>query len=258
MDFVRIVPAARYLGVPAPPHRPYAFYADGESLHGRTTADCYRLVKGLNLPPKPQQVKECRTPFAWSACSPHDLDAPLGAHREWMSDELENTTFLVITVNLAEARKDLDVFPATWRALAFIVSDPGRMGARRLSWQMSVSEFARARIHALFVETHRESGQGLLAERMTKEQLGLTDLHRTSSVEEESEYYHYLSADSAFTNEIVELFGISHRCWHGCGYLGWPDHPLCRFFLLRNELTAAVNVRVMAGRERFEYGPSYV
>ena len=65
--------------------------------------------------------------------------------------------------------------------------------------------------------------------------------------------YHYLSVDSGFTNEIVDLFGISHRCWHGCGYLGWPGFPLCRFFLLRNKFTPDIKLSVLGGRERYFY-----
>lgn len=64
MDLIRIVPAQRFTRLPAPEHRPYAFYADAFSLHSRTIAECYRLVKGLSLPPKAGDYqKEIRTPF---------------------------------------------------------------------------------------------------------------------------------------------------------------------------------------------------
>jgi hypothetical protein len=149
------------------------------------------------------------------------------------------------------AFEELDPFPATWRALSYIVSDPGRMKARDLSWEMSAVDFASARIHALFRHAHRENGREMLAEKYSKEQMGLTDFHRLPTPEEELEYYHYLSIDSFFTDEIVELFGIAHRCWHGCGYLGWPGFPMCRFFLLRNKLPLGIKLRLVNGRERF-------
>lgn len=267
MDFVRIVPAQRFAGTPAPAHRPYAFYSDAFSLHGRTIADCYRLVKGLTLPPKADDYqKECRTPFAWDALPTRDPDAPLAklrpavgggvAFSDYPDEWLDRTAFVVLVVTLSAADDALDPFPATWRALSYIVSDPARMGFREFGWDMPSGQFASARIHALFREVHGQSERGLLAARSSKQELGLADFDRLPTVEEEHEYYGYLSANSLLTNEIVELFGISHRCWHGCGYLGWPGFPVCRFFLLRNLLPATVRVLVMRGRDRFMYDPS--
>lgn len=260
MDFVRIIPAPLFSGMPAPSHRPYAFYADASSLHGRTVAECYQLVKGLSLPPRSAYEKERRTPFAWNLFGTRDPDAPLTklqvadgrlSYDEYPLEWLERTMFVVIGVTMAQANAELDVFPATWRALSYIVSDPARMEAQELSWELSPQAFARARIHARFREIHERNGQGLLAERATKESLRLTDLAYLPSPEEELEYYHYVSADSLFTDEIVELFGIAHRCWHGCGYIGWPGFPLCRFFWLRNNLPTGATVLLLTGRERF-------
>jgi hypothetical protein len=268
VDFVRIIPAQQFTGTPAPPHRPYAFYSDGFSLHGRTIADCYRLVKGLGLPPTAGYYqKERRTPFAWDALPVRDPDAPLAKLRpavgggveysDYPDEWLERTAFVVLGVSLGGAEDALDPFPATWRALSYIVSDPARMGFREIGWNMATAQFASARIHALFGEAHGRSNRGLLAARASKQDLGLCNFDRLPTVEEELEYYHYLSVDSALTGEIVGLFGISHRCWHGCGYLGWPGFPLCRFFLLRNLLPATVRVRVLDGRERFVYDPGH-
>ncbi len=267
MDFVRIVPAQRFTGTPAPSHRPYAFYADAFSLHGRTIADCYRLVKGLNLPPKAGYYqKECRTPFAWDALSTRDSDSPLAKIRVSPSGELryaetpeawlEQTEYVILCVSLADAQAELDPFPATWRALAYIVSDPSRMAFQELRWNMPPAEFASARIHALFRNAHRGTERALLASRSSKKELGLCEFDKLPTREEELEYYNYLSMDSLLTDEIVELFGISHRCWHGCGYLGWPGFPVCRFFLLRNRLPAVVKMLVLDGRQRFVYDPS--
>jgi hypothetical protein len=261
VDFVRIVPASHFTGIPAPWHRPYAFYADAFSLHGRTVAECYRLVKGLTLPsPAGYYQKERRTPFSWGTGPQRDQEAPLArilpnkgrgvTFSGYPDDWLERTAFVVMGVALSDAEEALDPFPATWRALSYIVSDPERMGYRDFSWDMPPAEFATARIHARFRELHARSGRGLLASRSSKEELGLCSWHRLPSEEEEREYYDYLSADSAFTDEIIELFGISYRCWHGCGYLGWPGFPVCRFFLLRNQLPSTVRVLVLRGRDR--------
>ena len=133
MGFVRIVPASRFTGLPAPRHRPYAFYADAFSLHGRTVADCYRLVNGLTLPPKAGYYqKECRSPFAWDHVSFRDPDAPLAKLRpdddggaafgEYPPEWLDRTAFMVLGVTLDAAEQTLDPFPATWRALSYIIS----------------------------------------------------------------------------------------------------------------------------------------
>ncbi len=159
-------------------------------------------------------------------------------------------------MSLADAEAELDPFPATWRALAYIVSDPSRMAFQELRWDMPPAEFASARIHALFRNAHRDTERELLASWSSKKDLRLSEFARLPTRDEELEYYHYLSVDSLLTDEIVELFGISHRCWHGCGYLGWPGFPVCRFFLLRNRLPAVVKVLVLEGRERFAYDPS--
>jgi hypothetical protein len=268
VDFVRIVPASQFTGTPAPWHRPYAFYADAFSLHGRTVADCYRLVKGLTLPPTAGYYqKERRTPFAWDALPARDPDAPLAklqpadgggmTYGDYPEEWLERTAFVVLGVTLSAAEEVLDPFPATWRALSYIVSDSARMGFCEFGWDMPPAQFASARIHARFREVHARSERGLLAARSSKRELGLCDFDRLPSPEEELEYYGYLSTDSAFTNEIVELFGVSYRCWHGCGYLGWPGFPVCRFFLLRNLLPTAVRVLVLRGRDRFLYDPKH-
>jgi hypothetical protein len=259
LDFVRIIPAQRYVGYPAPLHRPYAFYADAASLLGRTIAESYSLVKGLGLPNLETGNKHC-SPFIWNDFdyTRGDYDTPLADIKvrktavmlEGMPiKKLEQTNFVVLRTSRAAAIRDLDVFPATWRALSYIVSDPRRMGVHPLTWGMSPEQFASARIHALFKEVQAGSKEGLLALNNSKEMLGLTDLERLPQKNEEFDYYTYLSKDSGLTNNIVDLFGISSRCWHGCGYLGSPGNPLCRFFLLRNIITSGINISVMSGKD---------
>jgi hypothetical protein len=264
MDFIRIIPVQRFTGQPAPAHRPYAFYSDGFSLHGRTIADCYRLVKGLDLPPNPLPgyQKERRTPFVWAPWTLRDPDAPPSRLGSSASGDLEfseaprawfdETKYVVIGATLRQALGSLDPLPATWRALAYIVSDRVRMRATNpLSWELPVVDFASARVHERFREIQARCGRGLLAEDSTKKELGLEDFDKLPEPAAELKYYQYLSEDSGFTNDIVELFGISHRCWHGCGYIGWPGFPTCRLFLLRNEFLPGMTLEIRRGKERF-------
>lgn len=258
-DFIRIIPAQRYVGYPAPIYRPYAFYADAASLLGRTVADSFSLLKGLWLPDLQIKKRHC-SPYIWNDFDyiRGDYDTPLAdikvrkksvVFEDMPLKKLEQISYVVLRIPRTAAVRDLDVFPATWRALSYIVSDPQRMGAHPLTWDMTPEQYASARIHALFKEIQDGSKGELLALNNTKESIGLTDLERLPEKREEQEYYAYLSKDSCFTNSIVDLFGISSRCWHGCGYLGRPGEPLCRFFLLRNKTTPEMKISVMKGSE---------
>ena len=259
-DFVRIIPVQRFVGFPASPYRPYAFYADAASLKDKTIADCYSLVHGLRLPPLEPAEKYC-TPFLGSQWNYANggYDNPLAdiivkrkksiIFEDLPLKKLGKAKFVVLRVSRSDAVRDLDVFPATWRALSFIVSDPKRMGARQLGWDMELTEYASARIHALFKEVQVGSKEGLLASTETKSSLGLNDLEQLPGNEDEHQYYAYLSRDSGFTNRIVELFGISCRCWHGCGYIGSIGNPICRFYLLRNKIIPDLKFSIMKGTD---------
>lgn len=258
-DFIRIVPAQRFTGFPAPSHRPYAFYADAASLNGKSVAESYSLVKGLNLSSLESSKGLC-SPFIWVHHG--DQDGPLVNLKvngndiifgELPLESLDAEKFVVLRVSRSAAVRNLDVFPATWKALSYIVSDPVRMGAREPGWDMSLDHYASARIHALFREVQADGEFGLLALKKTKDGLELSDLDRLPKESEERDYYSYLSRDSAFTDQIVELFGISSRCWHGCGYIGMPGKPVCRFFLLRNKITPYVRVSVLKGDAILKY-----
>jgi hypothetical protein len=257
-DFIRIIPAQRFFGLPALFYRPYAFYADAKSLIGRTIAESYSLVKGLRSPSKEPILSYC-TPFISWDYTNGDYDSPIKdikvkgkkdiLFEELPFKKLEKTKFIVLRVSRFDAINDLDVFPATWSALSFIVSDPNRMGARQPGWDMSLAEYASARLHALFKEVQGGDKNSLLALTNSKESLGLNDLDRVREMDGEGKFYAYLSKNSVFTNQIVELFGMSNRCWHGCGYLGTHEDPICRFFLLRNKMIPSIKVSLMRGKD---------
>lgn len=160
---------------------------------------------------------------------------------------MKSEKFVVLRVPRSEAMHNLDAFPATWRALAYIVSDPVRMKAQHFGWDIMPDDYASARIHAIFREIQANNAAGLLAENKSKYELGLSDLDQLPENDEELKFYHYLSEDSGFTNQIVELFGISNRCWHGCGYIGRPGQQICRFYLLRNDITSGIKVSIKKG-----------
>lgn len=61
-DLIRIVPMQRFTGTPAQGHRPYAFYADIASLKGKSVAESYRIVKGMDLPEEIEKRNFC-SPF---------------------------------------------------------------------------------------------------------------------------------------------------------------------------------------------------
>ncbi len=218
----------------------------------QSATDCWRIPHPIHL----EHVFDRSTGSRLTPSENTGLTKGELGYDEYPEAWLEQTKFVVLSVSLTDAQAELDLFPATWRALAYIVSDPSRMAFQELRWEVPPEEFASARIHALFRNAHRDTERELLASRSSKEELGLSEFDRLPTREEELEYYHYLSVDSLLTDEIVELFGVSYRCWHGCGYLGWPGFPVCRFFLLRNRLPAVVRVSVLDGRERFVYDPS--
>jgi hypothetical protein len=259
-DFVRIIPFQRFVGYPAYPIRPYAFYADAASLKGKTVADCYSLVKGLRLPPMEPAEKYCN-PFLGSTYNEGDYDLPIAnikvkrkktfTYEELPQKELDKNKYVVLRVPRHIAVGKLDVFPGTWRALSFIVSDPERMSARKSDWNMKLTDYLLSHFHEHFKEIQKNARDDLLAVNQTKESLGLTELDQLPEQGEEFRYYSYLSKDSAFTNRIMELFGISCRCWHGCGYIGSIGQPLCRIYLLKNELVPEIKISVMKGRDSF-------
>lgn len=258
-DFIRIIPAQRFTGLPAPPHRPYAFYTDAASLQGKSVSESYSLVKGLS-PPLAEFGRKHSSPFLWWN-DRRDLDAPLARLKikknivqfEETALKLAATEkFVVLRVSRADALRYLDAFPATWKALSYIVSDPVRMKARELGWDIRPDQYASARIHALFCKVQDDGEAGLLAANKSKKDLGLCDLDRLPAADEERDYYAYLSKESSFTDQIVELFGISSRCWHGCGYIGSPGNPVCRIFLLQNQLSPRIKISIMRSKEIIE------
>lgn len=260
LEFIRIIPSQRFLGLPAQANRPYAFFADTESIKGKTIAESYRLVNGLGLPDDMESGTKHCTPYIWygwpksGVCSGDPISkikvkkSNQIISEDLQLEDLEKIEFVILRISWSLAVHDLDVFPATWRALAYIVSDPKRMSAKSLSWNMSLSEYASASIHAHFREIH-EGEKNLLALTKSKTNLGLTNLDDLPSKKEEMEYYSYLSKDSIFVDKIVDLFGISCRCWHGCGYLGPIGKPIVRFFWLRNIMSPFFQISVMKGRD---------
>lgn len=256
-DCVRFVPARVFSGMPAPAHRPFAFYADAASLYGKTVADCYRLVTGNPLEGNwPSHVV---SPYTgdhsnglWDTPVVRPVEQAGRVGFSPISDaELNQEEFVVITVPSKVAEWPLDAFPATWSALAYILTDAKRMSAQPASWDIEPNEYASARLFALFNNLLAMNDDDRLALLKRREEIGLCDFERIRTAAEELDYYHYISQDSGFTNQVVELFGISSRCWHGCGYIGYDKNPLCRLLLLRNQIVPGMELTIKRGSELF-------
>jgi hypothetical protein len=117
----------------------------------------------------------------------------------------------------------LDPFPGTWKALAYVVSDPVRMRSA-------------SRLRDQFLEI--VGGRALFA-GVPKQDVDFYEYSDSlpapfGSENPQMEYYAYLSTDSAFTDELLRAFGLWNRCWHGQGYVGLNDRVLARVFLVRN------------------------
>lgn len=256
-DCVRFVPARMFSGMPAPAHRPFAFYADAASLYGKTVADCYRLVTG-----KPQEgdwPNHVVSPFTgfhsdglWDTPLVRPVAQAGRLNFSPVSDaELNQEEFVVITVSSEIAQWSLDAFPATWSALAYILTDEQRMSAQPAGWDIEPNQYASARLFALFNNLLARNDDDRLALLKSREEIGLCDFERIRTSAEERDYYSYISHDSCFTDQIVELFGISSRCWHGCGYIGHEKNPLCRLLLLRNQIISGMELTIKSGSELF-------
>ncbi len=250
-ELVRIVPLARYLGTPTSRHRPYAFYADLNSLRGKSVAEAYATVRGLKWP-ELTPLRKWHTPFrnlgpAWNDPDDAPLTPPavLGSSDEPAAlsvEYREAMEYVVLRVEEVDALTSFDAFPATWTALSYLLSDKERMSVGGLN-------SLAFHLHEQFARLHQTSGLGLLAERETKSSLGLDGLQSTRTQGEELDAYHYLSVDSLSTNDFVDLFGLSCRCWYGCGVLGELEDPICRFYLLRNEISGRIRSEVLAGSD---------
>jgi hypothetical protein len=115
----------------------------------------------------------------------------------------------------------VDLFPGTWKSIAFILQDQHRMEHNPEVYQ----RFRELKKYHCFNFTTKEG----------------TDFNELSpffdwrpSQSPQNSWYNYISEDSAFTEKIVDVFGIDNRCWHGQGYIGTAPEVSARVFLIKN------------------------
>jgi len=129
--------------------------------------------------------------------------------------------FYVVLIDLSDADA-LDLFPGTWKSMAYIVSDPERMEQHPNIYQ----QFMR-------IVQGEKPFQGLLKSEIDFYELGALE-NESNQVNPQFRYYSYLTTNSLFGSTIVGLFGIHNRCWHGRGYTGSDGTVASRVFFVRN------------------------
>ena len=172
--------------------------------------------------------------------------------QDYSEKHLNSLEFIIIKVPGQVAKWQFDAFPATWRALAYILSDAERMGGRPASYDIKPADYARNRLHALFCDLLAKNDKDRLALMKSKGELGLDDLSKLPDHNKEQAYYNYISMNPQILREVTDLFGISYWCWHGGGYIGWPEEPLCRLYFLKNRMSDDMQISVMKGKDLFE------
>ena len=135
-------------------------------------------------------------------------------------DSLESKRHYVFKINL-ENSDELDLFPGTWKALAYILSDPVRM-------------LSKIELYKQFIEYVEGRQPFLHSKKNSMDFYDLDRLEEENGVHPQREYYNYITTNSGYANSLFSLFGIDNRCWHGRGYIGWNFNLAGRVFLIKN------------------------
>lgn len=215
---VRLVPKHRFSGNLASPKRLYTCIADLEEMKGLPVAEVARRVYGL-IPPA---IGPESSGLGW-------FNYSLGTYHVPYTDQelLNSEEFYAITLDVERYPSECDMFPGTWKSLAFILCDRDRMQSR-----MEIFERFYEIRHGSdpFQSAPKDLIDFWELPTTPHELLGCNTAPRNGPVC----YYDFLSTNSLFMDEIVDLFGTHNRCWHGGGYIGVEDTLLSRVFLVRN------------------------
>lgn len=210
---LRIVPKHLFEGRLGPKERLYVCIGDYEELRGSKLAHAVEILYGGR-----SDDEEMKAIYGqW-------VNLGLGAFREKGPEDIgASPEYYVIKLDIS-SENDLDLFPGTWRAMSYILSDRARM----LQALPVYDQFMR------IVHGNKPFGQ------TSKDAVDFYDFVEIGPDDEytfansQLEYYQYVAADSVFANTTVGLFGINNRCWHGRGYIGAHGYFGCRVFLVRN------------------------
>ena len=118
-----------------------------------------------------------------------------------------------------ENDSEVDLFPGTWKSMAFILQDPKRMQTR-------------TDVYDYFKNLKKYNYYDFFA----KEENDFIDLRsrfgwRSSP---QSFWGSHISEESGMTDYLLKAFGVNNRCWHGQGYIGTAPAVFGRVFLIKN------------------------
>jgi hypothetical protein len=197
----RIIPEERFTGRLGRSDQIYVCVGDHDELRGWPLRQVLGRLYGF---PNDPRLENKRTTFSTDR------------------DILAFDRFRVLTITL-DASDTLDLFPATWKAIAYILSDQQRMAQAHDIYERFVTvlgDTPRLRLDSKWATDWYECGGS-----------GPDSLWTTDA---QLRYYYYISRNSGFTDELVRLFGIDNRCWHGLGCVGLGSTVLSRTFVVRN------------------------
>lgn len=217
---LRIIPKPLFEGCLGFSDRLYVCIGDYEELRGKPLHRVVSMLYGHVGRNDEKKLKEvfgrwCNTKGGGFIEHIADKD-----DRHFAMNEYDQ--FYVIKIDLSHA-DELDLFPGTWKAVAFIACD-----SRRMAGELA--------LHQTFMQVvrHRNPFEGMVKERIDFYELNAISEEESYTANPQFHYYSFLTEDSGFADDLLRPFGIYNRCWHGRGYVGYGGLVACRVFLVRN------------------------
>lgn len=215
---VRLIPKTAFMGSLGPLHRPYVCFGDYEEVQGLTVLDAARKLYGGVAETDPEKYGGFMN-HNWRVAWSFERQA-VGAAADDCAYMAEQ--FYVVTVR-TDHYEALDLFPGTWKALAYIATDHARMGdAAHVAEQLIQLNGG----HRPALENHGFPGEDFYLYTDPAEQ--------DEGSDPQAKYYGYVAVDSGYANEVLSYFGVDNRCWRGSGYVGAFGEWFARVFLGRN------------------------
>lgn len=219
---LRIIPKPLFTGLLGLKQRLYVCIADYDEVKGLPLAKAVEMIYG-GFRRTEEDVRELYGNW---------VNLQLGSFTEEVPQEIHSyPEYYVIKLDLDSAN-DLDLFPGTWKSIAFILSDKDRMKGREMTHEQFKQNLDNYHLFG-------DQGEG---------DLDFYELDQNFSKAEyvgynpQNRYYDYVTASSNQGNDLTDLFGIYNRCWHGKGYIGSDGLVICRVFLVRNVLLSYKNL----------------
>lgn len=211
---VRLIPKTAFTGSMGPLHRPYVCFGDYEEVQGLTVLEAAQRFYG--------GIAETDTEtyaYGWRDAWHYERKA-VGTDASqfaYLADQ-----FYVVTIR-TDHHEELDLFPATWKALAYIATDHARMGdaAHVADHLIHLNDGQRPAL-----QNHGHPGEDFYLFSDPAEQ--------DKGIDPQAQYYSYVAIDSGYANEVLDFFGVDNRCWRGSGYVGAYGKWFVRVFLGRN------------------------